>query len=176
MTGTEDVNDQSGQGTLRRFLVDRYDVLLRILTRRLGSSDLASDTLHDTYVRLEHSPNIGPVSNPLGYLLRMATNVEGARLLVEKRRSTVVDQDAVLAAADDAPDPEQVASGIFEWERLLRALDQVPARRRDIFLAAWVDDEPYEELARRYNVGIRTIQLEVKRAFEHCLLIMERTN
>ena len=43
----------SSRSSLRELLAQRYDDLKRRLTWRLGSAELASDALHDTWVHLE---------------------------------------------------------------------------------------------------------------------------
>ncbi|MFP3616669.1 sigma factor, partial [Paraburkholderia sp. SIMBA_050] len=71
----------STRATLRDLLALRYEDLKRRLTWRLGSSELASDALHDTWVHLEdRSEESGPVKSPAAYLMRMATNLALDRL------------------------------------------------------------------------------------------------
>ena len=71
---------------LRSLLADRYDDLKTRLSRRLGSSELASDALQDTYVRLGRTEISGPIRSPAAYLFRMAFNVAMDQKRIEKRR------------------------------------------------------------------------------------------
>lgn len=154
---------------LRRLLVDNYGLLARKLSLRLGSVERAEDALHDTYVRLERARDLGPIRDPVAYLLRIAANLESNRRTRDHHRATGPDEAALQGASDDAPDPERVAIARSQWAALKRALLALPPRTQEIFLAAWVEETPYSELATKYGVSIRTIQMEVKRAVEYCI-------
>jgi RNA polymerase sigma-70 factor (ECF subfamily) len=164
----------SGTALLQLLLV-RYDDLKRRLTRRLGSAELAGDALQDTFIRLERSPQIGPVRNPQAYLARMALNIAANHRVAEARRLTVSETEALLDIVDDAPDPARAAEAKSDIDALKRALAELPPRRRDIFMAAWVEEISHAEIAERYDVTVRTIQIELKHALEHCSLRLGRS-
>lgn len=169
---------ESGPQTLRQILVTRYDALVRKLAARLGSKELADDALHDAWLRLERSPEPSSVKDPFAYILRVALNLGSDHRRRDERRA------GLLAAhgqgggddelADEAPDPERVAAARLEWTAIKRALAALPERRQAIVLAAWVEGVPYDVLAQRYGVTVRTIQTEVKRALEHCAAELQR--
>lgn len=171
----EAVSDTSGGGrqTLRQILVARYDSLIQKLTRRLGSADLADDALHDAWLRLESAPEPSDVRDPFAYILRVAANLGTDRRRKDQRRAAILglQHDHIEAddIADEAPDPERVAAARSEWDTLKGALISLPSRRQAIFLAAFVEEVAYDEIARRHGVTVRTIQTEVKRALEHCV-------
>ncbi len=71
---------------LRDLLVEKYDELRVRLASRLGSTDLASESLNETYLRLNRSDNAEPVLNPYAYLFRMALNVATDRERANMRR------------------------------------------------------------------------------------------
>ncbi|UPT99666.1 RNA polymerase subunit sigma-70 [Bradyrhizobium barranii subsp. apii] len=90
--------------SLRTLLLAEYVDFDRRLTRRLGSSDLASEALNETYLRLEGMRELGPVRSPKAYLFRIALNIAADRRRAEKRRLTVDEVDALLEIPDDRPD------------------------------------------------------------------------
>ncbi len=49
---------------LRDLLSDQYDELRVRLTRRLGSEELARESLHETWVRLNRHDDVGPEQSP----------------------------------------------------------------------------------------------------------------
>ena len=159
---------ETSRATLRQLLLVGYDDLKRSLTRRLGSSDLAGEALQETYLRIECTPNIGVVRSPRAYLFRAAFNIAINRRLAENRRLTVSETEALLDIADDRPDPGQVVEARSEIEALKRAVAELPSRRREIFLASWRDELPHRQIAERHGVTIRTVQIELKHALEHC--------
>src|SRR5262249_17370078 len=154
--GDQDMAETS-RAILRRLLVAGYDDLKRRLTRRLGSADLAAEALQDTFLRLECAGEIGPGSSPRAYLLRIPPNIAPNRRISENRRLTVPETDALLEMPDETPDPARAAEARSEIAALKRALAELPARRRDIFLAAWVEELPHQQIAERFDVSVRTI-------------------
>jgi RNA polymerase sigma-70 factor (ECF subfamily) len=90
--------------TLRRRLVERYDELRVLLTRRLGSEELARETLHETWLRLDRVDDVAVMQNPDAYLGRMALNLATDRQRLETRRARRSDVNAILEdIVDDAP-------------------------------------------------------------------------
>jgi RNA polymerase sigma-70 factor (ECF subfamily) len=159
---------------LKKLLVTRYQDFVRWLARRLGSSEMAEEALQDTFLRLAQGAPIGPVLHPRAYLLRTALNMAANRRAAENRRPTTTDVDKLLELPDDAPDPARTVEARSEIDALKRALEQLPARRRAIFLASWVENLSHVDIARRYGVSVRTVQIELKQALEHCDLRLNR--
>lgn len=161
----------SSLSVLRQLLAQRYDDLKRRLTWRLGSVELASDALHDTWVHLENrSDGNGPVVNPLAYLMRMATNLALDRLQRDKRYMSADEIDQMLAGiADPAPGPADIASARDDIEALSRVIDAMPPRRRAIFLAVRVEEMSNQQAAARFGVSARLVGLELQRAHEYCM-------
>jgi RNA polymerase sigma-70 factor (ECF subfamily) len=170
--------------SLRQTLVTRYDMLVRRLTRSLGSPDLASEAIHDAWLRLEKAPDPATVRDSYAYVLRAASNEAAEVRRREARRAAKLgladtpadggDGDPVALIPDDAPDPEQVAIVRAEWSALKAAIQDLPERRRHIVLAAWGQDQSYEQIAASHGVSVRTTQIEVKNALEHCARALGR--
>ncbi len=165
---------ESNRAALRNLLLAGYEDFAQWLTRRLGSSELAREALQDTFLRLESGTEIGPVRSPKAYLLRMALNIAANRRVSESRRLSVSETDMLLEIADEAPGPARAAEARSEIEVLKRALNELPARRREIFIASWMDEISHQEIARRFGITVRTVQIELKDALEHCLLRLKR--
>lgn len=153
---------------LRQLLLDRFDDLRSKLTRRLGSSERADEALQETYLRLEQGGEIGPVRRPGAYLMRMAINTATNQIIAQNRRLTAVETEALLQVPDERPGPMRVVEARSEVAALKRALADLPARRREIFLASWVDGHSHRQIAGRFGVSVRTVQVDLKRALEHC--------
>ena len=165
---------ETSRDVLRRLLLDGYESLKSRLTRRLGSAELASESLQDTFLRLECAGEIGPVGSPNDYLFRVALNIAVDRQRAQSRRLTFTGLEALLDVADGAPDPSRVTEARFEIEALVRALDELPFRCREVFLAAWVDNVSRRKIAERFGVSVRQIKVDLRRAREHCALRLDR--
>lgn len=143
--------------------------LVHYLTGRTGCAATAEDILQDAWLKLDRSESRGPVGNPLAYLQRMARNlvIDNARAH-SRRRLDAVEVEALLAFPDEAPDAEQKVSDAQQLERLAQIVEELPARCRDLFLAARIEGTPHKQLAERFGVSVRTVELEVARALDHC--------
>jgi RNA polymerase sigma-70 factor (ECF subfamily) len=153
---------------LRGLLAARYDDLKARLSRRLGSSELASDALQDTYVRLGVAEVSGPIRSPAAYLFRMAFNVAMDQKRVEKRRLVRNEIHDLLDIADEAPGPDRIAEARFEVEALQKSIAELPPRRRVILLAARLQGMPQREIASRLGVSLRLVEKELRLAQEYC--------
>lgn len=158
----------NGRASLRQLLVAGYDDLKRRLTCRFGSADMASEVLHETYLRLDGTGEMGIVQQPQSYLYRMALNVAADQKRAEIRWANRVEIEALLHADDDQIDPERIVAARSEVAALERALADLPPLRRAIFLAALVEEMPYRAIAARFGTSLRTVEREMSRAFDQC--------
>jgi RNA polymerase sigma-70 factor (ECF subfamily) len=160
------------QGTswtaLRQLLVDRYDDLRRRLTRRPGSDDLARETLHELYLRMDRQQSIGVLRSPSTYLLTAAVNLARDRLRTENRRARRGAGEARYDRIDARPGPDRSVEGQSEFEAFSRALSQLTPRQRTIILAVRLEQLSREEIAKRLNISRSLVQLELQRALEFC--------
>ncbi len=161
--GESDVSEVD-RAALRQLLVVNYDSLSQRLSRRLGSSENAHDALHDTYLRLEGAAEIGHVRSPQDYLFRIALNFATDRRRSEARRLSVGEIDSLFEMADETPDASRVVEARSELRSLERAMAELPERRRLIFKAVLLDNTPRQELAKRFGITQRSVDLEVSRA------------
>ncbi|MCA6116448.1 sigma-70 family RNA polymerase sigma factor [Bradyrhizobium sp. WSM 1738] len=162
------------RATLRRFFVLGYDDLRARLARRFGSVELASDALHETWLRLETAVPAGIVRSPRNYLLQMAANVALKRLKVERSFVTLTDAKMAIGISDDAPDPECAAIASSEVAMLAKALSELTPRRREILLASRLDGIQLWAIAERLGVSQRLVEIELKHALAHCALRVDR--
>jgi RNA polymerase sigma factor (sigma-70 family) len=165
----------SNRDTLRRFFLLGYDELRARLTRRFGSAELASDVLHETWLRLENAVPAGVVRSPRSYLLQMAANVALKRLKAENGFVTLTDAKMAVGVIDDAPDPESAAMARSEVAVLARALSELTPRRRDILLASRLEGIQLWAIAERLGVSQRLVEIELSHALAHCALRVGRT-
>jgi RNA polymerase sigma-70 factor (ECF subfamily) len=161
------MSDSSRDVLRQRLLIDYHEIKAR-LARRLRSFEQASDALHDTWIRLEETPQIGPVERPKPYLLRIAYHLSLKRRAGEREAVTLDDARAALDLVDDAPGPERIVEARSELKALDEALAELSPRRRDILLASRMEGVPLNEIAARYGLSQRMIEKELKLALIHC--------
>lgn len=156
------------QPRLRDLLVADYERLCRSLTLRLKSKDSASEVLHETFLRLDRLNSDVQVQSPKDYIFRAAINIAKNRHKAENGRATAAQVEAVLEIRDEAPDPARIVEARSEIEALKRVLRELPARRREILNAISIEGIPPREVAARLQVSLRTVEMDLKQALEHC--------
>ncbi|MDQ8731864.1 RNA polymerase sigma factor [Bradyrhizobium sp. LHD-71] len=165
---------EAGWAALQRHLLTRYVDLRKRLTRYLGSADLASDALHDTWLRLARGGELTTVRNPDTYLYSMAINIASNHRRAESRRLTASEVDALLDVADGAPDAARMLEARAELEALVTIIGELPVRQQAILLAARIDGTPRRELAARFGVSERFVQRELQEAHDYCATRLEK--
>lgn len=148
--------------------------LTRFLARRLGSRDTAEDLTQEAWLRASGG-GASAVVNPRAYLFRIAANLAVDHQRREARQPLAAAEiDALLDVPDDAPDAAAVAAARDELIMLQRALDELPPRRRAIFLAARLGAQTHREIADRHGISTRAVEINVQRALEHCAQRLEK--
>jgi RNA polymerase sigma-70 factor (ECF subfamily) len=153
---------------LRALLVDRYSEFKHRLARRLGSADLAAETLQETWLRLERPGDPGVLRRPDAYLYRIALNVAADRRDADRRRLAWSEVEMLRHLDDDELDPERIVGSRSEIAALAHALDELPPRCRAILIAARLNETPHKLIAARHGISTRMVERELKRALDHC--------
>ena len=166
----------AGRASLREAIIARYDEIKAKLARSLGSRDLADEVMHETYLRLHHGDAIGAVQKPDAYIFRTALNIATDKRREERRRASQAEVLAAIQLSDDGRDLSKEMEARLQVEALKRALAELPARRRAIFIAARVDGIAHSEIARRLGLSRTMVQKELRRAIRHCLDRLEKNN
>jgi RNA polymerase sigma factor (sigma-70 family) len=161
-------NGETNWAGLRSLLVERYDELRRRLTRRLGSADVARETLHELYLRMDGRDSAGTLRDPTSYLLTSAMNLARDRWRTENRRAQRIDVDVLDDLVDETPTPDRIVEGRSVFEALRRAIDQLTPRQREILIAVRFERITPSEIAQRLNISSRLVRIELQRALVYC--------
>ncbi|MHA6789242.1 sigma-70 family RNA polymerase sigma factor [Pseudomonas bijieensis] len=164
----------SGRSPLVKLFLTSYEDFKVRLRRRLGSEELANDVLHETYLRVDLMVDTQEIAQPNAYLYRMALNIAADRRQADARLLTGDEIEELLQVSDEALDPARVVGGQKELQTLLKALYELPARRRRIFIAARLEEAPHLEISQRFGISTRMVEKEIKAALGHCALRLER--
>lgn len=154
-----------GDNRLLALFGEQRDALLRFLNRRVGNAALAEDLAQQTWLQ---AASVGPavrIDNPRAYLFRIASN-----LALDHQRHA--GQGVEIAAAapqihlvpDPTPSPEASALHRSELRRLLRAVDRLPPRCREVFILAKVHELTYAEIGERLGIAKNTVMVHMTRA------------
>ncbi len=141
--------------------------LLRFLRRRV-SPDGADDLVQQTFVRflVRASDPSAVIVCPEGYLRRTASNLAINAAATARARS-----EALHIALDETilPGVDQLAAleARDTLARLEVALQRLPTRSREIFLAHRIDGYTYGEIASRTGLSVKTVEKHMSRAIAH---------
>lgn len=165
-----DAHGDSGQGpALRACLEANYARLHRRLLQHLGCSDLASDCLHDAWLRLGGMTVSAVVHSPEAYVYRVACNIATDRLRSNRLWQDAGDADPELDSfADPAPGPEAVAALRSDIQAVDRALQLLPYRHQHILTALRVDERTRDEVAAAYGISLRRVDTILRQALDVC--------
>ncbi|GAA4332071.1 sigma-70 family RNA polymerase sigma factor [Pigmentiphaga soli] len=159
------------------YLARHYASLKLRVARLVGNADLAGDAMQDTWLRLQSrdADQAGaPIQSPASYLVRTAVNI-AADIQRRQARSLPADEvEALKALADPAPGPEQVAAARADIGDLLKLVETMPARRREVFVLIHWEGMSQPEAARRLGVSLRTVEYELKYIHDHLNARMPR--
>ncbi|MDN2701187.1 sigma-70 family RNA polymerase sigma factor [Janthinobacterium sp. SUN100] len=152
---------------LRDFLAANYARLHRRLLRNLGCADLASDCLHDAWLRLADTSTPVSVQNPNAYVYRVACNVAMDEL--RGRRSAQYDDAAAIEhLTDPAPGPDLIALARSDLAEVERAMQRMPYRHRSVLVALRIEEKTRQEVADEYQVSLTNIDTMLRQALDHC--------
>ena len=165
-----------GQGAqLQAVLESNYRGLHRRLTRHLGCAELASDSLHDAWLRLgtlAAGDGAALAHSPVAYVFRVACNA--AMDSLRRNRAWLYadegDGEAGLVnfLADTAAGPERLAELHADVRRLAQAVELLPRRHQQVLEALRVDELSRQEVAERHDMSLRNVDTALRQALDHC--------
>ena len=157
----------SNRKSLRETLLADYEGLTTRLTRCLGSSDLAREALHETFLRVDRVSEAVSLRSPVDYLFRTAINIAKDRRKSNGYLLSTAEIASIIDIPDEAPDPSVIAEARLELKELEKALGELPDRRRNVFVAAHIEQLPHSEIATRFGINVRTVEFDLQHAMEH---------
>lgn len=131
--------------------------------RRRDAGD-AEDLVHDAFVRLIRLPQgCASLEMPRTFLRRVAAN-----LLRDRHRSDLRRERLMHVVADDrnlpAFDPHAQLESRDMLRRVEAAMQRLPDRTREIFVAHRVDGLSYSEIAERTGLSVKGVEKQMSKA------------
>jgi RNA polymerase sigma factor (sigma-70 family) len=168
-------NAGAGIADVRQIYETEAPRLQRYFQRRLRSREDAGDLVQESFARLVGCMARTTLPRPAAYLQRIARN-----LLLDRYKRLETRLLAFHVPIDDgfevAVAPDQAAR--IEVEDVMRiyrqALEELPQRTQEIFLAHRVDELTYREIAENMGLSIPTVQYHVARALAHIDAALEQ--
>lgn len=141
-------------------LVREYgDALTRFFTRRTSDHAEAEELTNELFFRLIRRLNREPVENPQAFLFHAAANLVNDRHRRMKSRQMYIasNPDAKGDSIEDIS-PERVLEGKQALQSVMRLLDGVDTRTRNVFLLHRVHGLKYAEIAKAYGISVSSVE------------------
>ena len=139
--------------------------LLGFIRQRVNNTEDAEDILQDVFYQLAGSTE--PIEQVTGWLYTVARNkiTDSYRkqklpladdiLSTGQNDEEFFDWKEFLLANDDNPETEYLRS-LF-WEALQRALEELPAEQRDVFIQNEMEGVPFKDIEQHTGVSVATL-------------------
>lgn len=162
------VRAQAGDEAAVGELVERYSPRLRYFLRKLLiTADAAEDALQDVWLDvLRHLPKLADPQALRAWLYRIARDRAFRRLRKAGRQHEPLDEREL---ANGQPEPVFTAE---DAAQIHAALDRLPAHQREVLVLRFLEDMPYDDIARIIGCPLGTLRSRLhyaKRALRETL-------
>ena len=160
--------DGQSSGLAGVFLANRH-LIRRLVTARTPDPADAEDVLQEMWLRLDGA-RIGPVSDPLAYLMRMALNVVADRHRAEQRRmSREQAWGAVQPGGSEHPDAERRLLSVEELARLQALLGSMPEPMHRALVLFRVEGRSQRAIAEELGMTLSGVEKLLARAYRRLI-------
>ena len=149
--------------------------LKRYLQTVSRSRQDAEDLTQEAWIKLARNGSAG-LSNPRGYLLRIARSVGIDYNRTSRSRLKHHEIDVCLSVPDDRADPYRCTEDRDQLRQLMEIIEDLPERQRRLLIAARLEQRGHAALAKEFDVSLRTVELEIRRALDYCTARLAKKN
>ena len=148
-----------------------FGELLRFLTQHVGCGELASDLLHEMFVRLlANEKATADIRHQRGFLFRCARNL-ATEAATSPRWRGAPPGDEAIPVEDEGIDwvcPQRQADDKQTLVRLLKVVMRLPPRCREAFVLHKFDGLTYAEVAERMGISVGQVEKHMLNALATC--------
>ena len=148
-----------GDATALACVYEKYrDDLLRLAASMLNDTAAAEDIVQDVFVKFADSARTFQLTGSLkGFLATCVANAARNRIKAVSRRKTMALDEAV-GLASDAKGPVRWMICSDEFERVTRAMTELPFDQREVVTMHLYGQMPFKEVAKWQKASIKTVQ------------------
>ncbi|SEI12554.1 sigma-70 family RNA polymerase sigma factor [Pseudomonas fuscovaginae UPB0736] len=159
------------------FLSQRL-TLLRTLQRMVQNPSTAEDLLQETYLRVTRALSERPIDHLEPFVFQTARNLALDHLRARRIQSRTLLEDVPAEVVESVAAPLSPPEEATHAERLLEhlsvSLGQLTARQQQIFILSRLHGCSYQEIAKRLEVSLSTVQKDLKLIMAICVGVADR--
>ena len=137
--------------------------LLRFIGRRVRAVDI-EDLAQETYLRLLRARDLGDISNPQGYLMRVAAHVVAEWCMRQQTDGKFEGLTESSLIDERTPEFELIAN--VSRVVLSRALESMPALTQTVLLLKYRENYQCKKIARELELTERQVRRHLTRGVE----------
>lgn len=181
MTETEHIQQllhevalQNSQSSYRQLFIRLHKPLLRFAYGILKSNDDAEEVVSDVFMNIwQKRQELTVIESPLLYIYTAVKN-RALNVLTKQKRQEAADAGQWLVPLNSVSfNPEQLMISQETVLRIRKAIDELPARCRLIFLLIKEDGLRYREVAELLNISIKTVEAQMAIAMRRMAQCMQ---
>lgn len=154
---------------LTRLLLIERSSLMRLVQRIVGNAPAAEDVTQSLWFRVQRIEDDPPIINKRAFLYRLATNLATDQARSDRRYGRLFDcGDLPETVADDIPTAERALLARESVDAMVAALDELPARVRQVFIMRKFDEMPVNDIAAELGLSRSAVAKMLQRALLHC--------
>jgi RNA polymerase sigma-70 factor (ECF subfamily) len=159
---------------VQRLYQEHSSSLVRQLTRKTGSRELACELANESFLRLlRMAPgDLSRIQHPEAFLRQISMNLlrDWVRAKTLRERS----RPALELASDQQLDQITALESRDTLRRLERAMGKLKPRTREIFLAHRIHGFSYAEIAERTGLSVKGVEKQMSKAIAKIDRLMDR--
>lgn len=158
----------AGSGIAAVFLANRT-LVRRLLLARTRDEAETEDVLQEMWLRLE-TARVGPVGDPLAYLMRMAQNLASDRQIAAQRRAAREGSwVAVQPGSAELPDAERQLVSAEELARLQSLIGSMPERMHRALVLFRLEGRSHRAIAEELGMSVSGVGKLLVRAYRQLI-------
>lgn len=167
--------EESAARALLAALQTHYDELLAFVRRRVRCPALAADIMQETYVRVVSGSASAAIENPRAFLYRVAGNLAIDHVRQEQTRAKYLTTEPLPEnVCDGRPSADAAIEARQRLAILVRAVDELSPRCRQVFVLRKFEDLDQAEIAQALGISRNMVEKHLRKALLHCAMRLKQ--